>query len=164
MRTKKPSTMFALAVGPTGHVLATDISATNLRFAAQAAEAPARTKRPTMRYLPSALFVAALLLSLAALSPGDLRADTGVTATAGTYAGDWQMRRLMEPTEPELAREAAGQVVIYDQLTDEQVEAAMSAHPERIRNMMFVGTIITDERGEAEVDSYGMFAMEDDGC
>jgi hypothetical protein len=125
---------------------------------------PSQRQEAKMRYLPSALFVAALLLPLAALSASHVHADSGVTAAASTYSGDWQLRRLMEPTEAEIARETAGEVVIYDKITDQQVEAAMSAHPERIRNMMFVGTIITDERGEAEIDSYGMFAMEDDGC
>jgi hypothetical protein len=77
---------------------------------------------------------------------------------------DWQLRRLMEPTHEELIREKEGEVVIYDQLTDKQVDDAMSAYPERIRNMMFIGTIVTDEQGDAHVDDYGMFQMEDGGC
>jgi hypothetical protein len=98
MRTKKPTTtMFALAAGPTGHALATNISATNLHLVAQAAEAQARTRRPTMRYLPSALFVAALLLPIAALPTGDARADPVEMAAAGTPPSNWQIRRLMEP-------------------------------------------------------------------
>jgi hypothetical protein len=166
MRTKKPTTtMFALAAGPTGHALATDISATNLRLVLQAAEAQARIRRTTMRYLPSALFVVALLLPIAALPTGDARADPVEMAAAGTDPGNWQIRRLMEPNPAELAREMAGEVVIYDSLTDNEVEAAMTAHPERIRNMMFLGTIVTDDTGEAFFDPLGSgFIREDDGC
>jgi hypothetical protein len=41
----------------------------------------------------------------------------------------------------------------------------MTAHPERIRNMMFLGTIVTDDTGEAFVDPLGRgFIREDDGC
>jgi len=117
-----------------------------------------------MRYLHFAIIGAALLLPISALSATSVHADPGVTTSGSTSPDNWQMRRLMEPTEAELAREAAGEVVIYDRLADKQVDAAMSAHPDRIRNMMFLGTIITDERGEAKIDSSGMFAMEDDGC
>jgi len=117
-----------------------------------------------MRPLFPAVFVAFLLLPIGALSPGSAQADPGTGASDTTSAGNWQLRRLMEPTDAEIAREARGEVVIYDRLSDKQVDAAMTAHPERIRNMMFLGTIITDERGEAKVDSSGMFAMEDDGC
>jgi hypothetical protein len=118
-----------------------------------------------MRYLPPALFVATLLLPIAALPTGDAHADPLAMAAAGTPPGNWQIRRLMEPTPAELAREMAGEVVIYDSLTDEEVEAAMTAHPERIRNMMFLGTIVTDDTGEAFFDPLGRgFIREDDGC
>ncbi len=117
-----------------------------------------------MTYLPPALLLAVLLIPVAGFSSTAVQADPGTTATANTSPGNWQLRRLMEPTESELVREAQGEVVIYDRLTDKQVDAAMSAHPERIRSMMFLGTIITDEQGEAKVDETGMFAMEDDGC
>jgi hypothetical protein len=118
-----------------------------------------------MKYLPKALFVAALLLPIAALAAGEVRADPVETAANGTHPGNWQLRRLMEPNAAELAREVAGEVVIYDSLTDTEVEAAMSAHPERIRNMMFLGTIVTDDEGEALFDPLGSgFVREDDGC
>lgn len=117
-----------------------------------------------MRHLIPPLSILVLLLPVAGLSASHVHADPAVTASAGTSAGNWQMRRLMEPTPSELAREAAGEVVIYDSLTDKEVEAAMSAHPERIRNMMFLGTIVTDEEGEAVFDPVGGFAREDDGC
>jgi len=118
-----------------------------------------------MKYLPPALFLAVLLLPVAGLSSTHAQADPGPTATASTSPDNWQLRRLMEPTEAELAREAQGEVIIYDALTDKQVDAAMSAHPERIRNMMFLGTIVTDDEGEALFDPLGRgFIQEDDGC
>ena len=83
-----------------------------------------------------------------------------------THADNWQLRRLMNPTADELAREARGEVVMYDGLTDKQVDTAMSANFGRIRSMMFMGTIITDDWGEPIPSSDGSmaFAMEDDGC
>ena len=85
-------------------------------------------------------------------------------AAVPVYADNWQLRRLMQPTEAELLREAQGEVVIYDGLTDQQIESAMSLHPPRIRSMMFVGTIITDDDGAPQMDDYGMFILQDDGC
>ena len=85
-------------------------------------------------------------------------------AAVPVYADNWQLRRLMQPTEGELLREALGEVVIYDGLTDQQVESALSLHPTRIRSMMFVGTIITDDDGVPQMDSQGMFVLQDEGC
>lgn len=85
-------------------------------------------------------------------------------AAGPVYADNWQLRRLMQPTESELLREALGEVVIYDGLTDKQVESALSLHPQRIRNMMFVGTILTDDDGAPRMDDHGMFIQQDDGC
>lgn len=117
-----------------------------------------------MKRLLPAFLLPFFLLPIAGVSASDAVPTQGAATAEGSFADNWQMRRLMEPTPAELARETAGEVVIYDRLTDKQVDAAMSSHPERIRNMMFLGTIITDEQGEAKVDDYGMFAMEDDGC
>jgi hypothetical protein len=118
-----------------------------------------------MKHLFPALLVAALLLPIVTLPAGTATTDPAVTAAAVTHASKWQLRRLMEPTSAELARELAGEVVIYDSLTDKEVEAAMSAHPERIRNMMFLGTIVTDDEGEAFFDPLGPgFIREDEGC
>jgi len=85
-------------------------------------------------------------------------------AVVPVYADNWQLRRLMQPTDSELLREALGEVVIYDGLTDKQVEEAMSLHPQRIRSMMFVGTLITDDDGAPQMDSQGMFIQMDEGC
>ena len=85
-------------------------------------------------------------------------------AAVPVYADNWQLRRLMQPSEGELLREARGEVVIYDGLTDNQVESALSLHPRRIRSMMFVGTIITGDDGAPQMGDYGMFVLQDDGC
>jgi hypothetical protein len=77
---------------------------------------------------------------------------------------DWQLRRLLQPTAAELQREGFGEIVIYDGLTDQQVEAALSAYPERMRSMMFVGTIMTDEQGQPLMDPVGGFVQQDEGC
>jgi hypothetical protein len=83
-----------------------------------------------------------------------------------TQADNWQLRRLMNPTADERAREARGEVMLYEGLTDKQVDAAMSANFDRIGNMMFLGTIVTDESGEAVPASDGSmtYALEDGGC
>jgi hypothetical protein len=85
-------------------------------------------------------------------------------AALPVYTDNWQLRRLMQPTEGELLREGRGEIVIYDGLTDQQVEAAMSLHTQRIRSMMFVGTVITDDKGAPQMDDHGMFLLQDDGC
>ncbi len=51
---------------------------------------------------------------------------------------DWQERRLFEPKPAELASEAAGRVVIYDGLTEPQVDKAMDQAFDRIEHMMFI--------------------------
>jgi hypothetical protein len=85
-------------------------------------------------------------------------------AAVPVYADNWQLRRLMQPTEGELLREARGEVVIYDGLTDKQVESALSLHTQRIRSMMFVGTVMTDDEGAPQMDDYGLFVLQDEGC
>ena len=77
-----------------------------------------------MKHPFPALLVAALLLPIVTLPAGTANADPAVTAAADTHPNKWQVRRLMEPTSAELARELAGEIVIYDSLTDQEVEAA----------------------------------------
>ena len=105
-----------------------------------------------------------LLIALIGGVPASAVPAEAPGATVPVYADNWQLRRLMQPTDAELLREARGEVVIYDGLTDKQIESAMSLHPQRIRSMMFVGTIITDEDGAPQMDDYGMFIQLDDGC
>jgi hypothetical protein len=104
--------------------------------------------------------VIACAVSLSAQGRADPGADTPVRAD------NWQLRRLTQPTPEELTREANGEVVIYDGLTDQEVDAAMTAHPGRIRSMMFVGTIVTDASGKPEVssDAFITYVQEDEGC
>ena len=105
-----------------------------------------------------------LLMALLGVVPASAVPAEAPGAAGTVYADNWQLRRLMQPTEGELLREARGEVVIYDGLTDKQIESALSLHPQRIRSMMFVGTIITDEDGAPQMDDYGMFIQLDDGC
>jgi len=117
------------------------------------------TKKNSLKMLT---FVAALALMAGVPASAAMAETPGAEVPA--YADNWQLRRLMRPTESELLRETLGEVVIYDGLTDKQVESAMSLHPHRIRSMMFVGTVITDDDGAPQMDDYGKFVLQDDGC
>ena len=77
----------------------------------------------------------------------------------------WQLKRLLKPHETELRQEGKGSVFIYEGIKDKDVSAAMEQHWDRIENMMFVGTIVTDESGEPKLDPETELAVtEDDGC
>jgi hypothetical protein len=77
----------------------------------------------------------------------------------------WQYNRLLNPSPADLKAEARGAIVIYDGLTDVTVNQALDQHFDRIQNMMFTRTVITDENGEPEIDpSTGNILVEDDGC
>ncbi|MBV2120382.1 MAG: hypothetical protein KUF74_02905 [Candidatus Thiodiazotropha sp. (ex Ctena orbiculata)] len=80
-------------------------------------------------------------------------------------ADDWQMRRLMSPSESEVQAESAGQVMIYDGLTDKQISSALDQHFNRIDAMMFTSVIITDSSGLPKQDPLtGEILIEQDGC
>ena len=81
-------------------------------------------------------------------------------------ADSWQERMLFEPTSSQLELEQnRDRVMIYHGLTDVQVARAMDQQFQRIQNMMFTGTVITDEQGEAVIDQdTGEPQVEDDGC
>jgi hypothetical protein len=76
----------------------------------------------------------------------------------------WQLRRLNEPTERELAHEREGNVYIYDGLTARQVDQALSAHFERIEYMMFLGTRKTVPEETANSNADGDVETESPGC
>jgi hypothetical protein len=71
---------------------------------------------------------------------------------------DWQTKRLMTPTDSQLAAESKGQVFIYDSLDINQVEKAMDANFHRIQHMMF--TRIYHPAPTPHTPAY----LEDDGC
>lgn len=78
---------------------------------------------------------------------------------------NWQQRRLMQPTPDELHWEQAGNVMIYDGLTDHQVATAMDRHFNRIQAMMFTRVVVTDETGTPKEDpDTGQTIIENDGC
>lgn len=88
---------------------------------------------------------------------GDLDTDQGLH--------DWQLRRLMQPTQHELRNEGLGRVYVYDGLTDREVERALNEHFGRIEFMMFMGTTKTDERGQVLKDAEtGKPLQESNGC
>lgn len=86
---------------------------------------------------------------------------------AGTVraADDWQEKMLYAPPPSQIELEKRGRIMIYDGLTDAQVARAMDTQFDRIESMMFVGTVVTDTRGEALRDAgTGEVLVEDDGC
>ena len=82
----------------------------------------------------------------------------------GAAQESWQLQVLWEPTQGQLDREARGAVMIYDGLTDKQVEQAMEVQFERIDSMMFIRTVETDEEGEPVVDEETGEPVTDDDC
>ncbi len=86
-------------------------------------------------------------------------------ATGGQPAGDWQQRRLMQPSAEEVRWEQAGNIMIYDGLTDRQVGVALDGNFPRIESMMFTGIVVTDSKGDpAEDPATGELITENDGC
>jgi hypothetical protein len=78
---------------------------------------------------------------------------------------DWQVQRLMEPSPRDLEKEHRGYVYIYDGLTEREVDTALNTQFPRIQNMMFVGTVKTDTRGEPLQDAEsGQPIQESGGC
>jgi len=77
----------------------------------------------------------------------------------------WQYNRLFNPSPADRKAEKRGAIVIYDGLTDVTVNQALDQNFDRIQNMMFTRTVVTDENGEPKVDpATGNIVREDDGC
>jgi hypothetical protein len=76
----------------------------------------------------------------------------------------WQLRRLFQPTERELAHEREGNVYIYDGVTDRAVDDAMTQHFGRIEYMMFLGTLRTAPDGKLRRGADGKVTAESPGC
>ena len=78
---------------------------------------------------------------------------------------NWQMTRLFEPTQVDRKSEDKGRVMIYDGMTDKDVERAFDEQFERLDNMMFTRTVVTDDSGEPRRTDSGEVVTEgDDGC
>jgi hypothetical protein len=98
-----------------------------------------------------------------ALALGNLTAWSGGAAAADV--SEIEQRRLFNPTEAELASEAAGRIYIYDGLTDVTVQRALNEEFARVEHMMFIRTKKTDEQGGVKRDTEtGEVEYEDDGC
>jgi len=77
----------------------------------------------------------------------------------------WQYNRLFNPSPADRKAEERGAIVIYDGLTDVTVNQALDQNFNRIQNMMFTRTVVTDENGEPKIDpATGKEVVEDDGC
>ena len=77
----------------------------------------------------------------------------------------WQQRRLEQPTTAELQWERSGHVMIYEGMTDREVELALEDHFNRVQSMMFINTVITDDKGNPLKDpESGEVVTEKDGC
>ncbi len=77
----------------------------------------------------------------------------------------WQSNRLFNPSPADREAEKRGDVVIYDGLTDVTVKQAIDENFDRMQNMMFTRTVVTDENGEPMIDpETGNKVVEDDGC
>ena len=77
----------------------------------------------------------------------------------------WQNNALLDPSESILERERSGVVMIYDGITDSEIERVMQEQFNRIEAMMFVNVVQTDEAGEVLRDPATNQALDfDDGC
>jgi leucyl aminopeptidase (aminopeptidase T) len=106
---------------------------------------------------PAAATVLTALVVIATLFGSGLAAAADVS--------EIELRRLLDPTEAELAAEAEGRIYIYDGLTDRDIQRALNEEFERVENMMFVRTRKTDPDGALKRNKdTGAVEVEDDGC
>lgn len=77
----------------------------------------------------------------------------------------WQNNTLFNPSKSVLEREHSGSVMIYDGITDREIERAMEEQFNRVQAMMFVNVVKTDEAGEVLTDPMTNQPLDsDDGC
>jgi len=82
-----------------------------------------------------------------------------------TQPQTWQQRRLNYPTKAELQWERNNHVMIYEGMKDTEVNHALDAHFNRVQSMMFVNTVVTDDKGNPLKDpESGEVVTEKDGC
>jgi hypothetical protein len=93
------------------------------------------------------------------------------SASAESVSGDddrvrnWQLDRLFSPNDNQLGLERQGRVYIYDGLRDGDIRRAMHEQFDRVEWMMFIGTIITDEKGRPKRSKEtGAIVREDEDC
>ena len=105
--------------------------------------------------MKSAIFISALVIYAVTLSHPALAA-----------AGNWQEEMLFNPTSGQLETERSrDRIMIYQGLKDVQVAQAMDQQFDRIEHMMFTGTVVTDDLGQAAIDpNTGEAIVEADGC
>ncbi len=93
---------------------------------------------------------------------------TGMAAAANADSASmqsWQTARLFAPTQADRKSEDKGRVMIYDGMTDKDVERALDEQFDRIDHMMFTRVVITDDSGEPRRSKDGELVTEgDDGC
>jgi hypothetical protein len=93
------------------------------------------------------------------------------SASAESAFGDddkyrnWQLDRLLSPNDSQLRLERQGRVYIYDGLRDSDIRRALYEQFDRVGSMMFIGTIITDEKGKPrKYKETGAVVREDEDC
>jgi hypothetical protein len=90
---------------------------------------------------------------------------TAAVAADESSVAEIELRRLLEPTESEIAQEQKGRIYIYEGLRDIDVEHAMESEFDRIEHMMFIRVRKTDAEGKVARDpETGEAEVEDDGC
>ena len=114
---------------------------------------PATVRR---RWISGCMLAATALFCAVPAGAADTSADASLH--------QWELRRLNEPTERERAHERAGNVYIYDGLTDREVDKALDAHFERIDYMMFIGTRKTAPADATNSTVQGNVETESPGC
>ena len=97
--------------------------------------------------------IAALSLSVA-----DVLVYADQYAALASPAQNQQIKRLMMPSDAQLAAENKGQVYIYDSLDIEKVNDAMDQHFDRIQHIMFTRTHHPPKSGGGQAE------VEDEGC
>jgi len=108
-----------------------------------------------------------LLMALAmALALATGRVSTAAADSASVK--QWQMARLLNPTQADRKAEEKGRVMIFDGLTDREVARALDEQFDRLEHMMFTRTVVSDDSGQPRKDpNSGELVTEsvyDDGC
>ena len=77
----------------------------------------------------------------------------------------WQTARLFAPTQADRKSEEKGRVMIYDGVTDKDVQRALDEQFDRLDHMMFTRVVVTDETGAPRRSEDGELVTEgNDGC